>query len=73
MDKIKVRAYKFMWSGNEDFRGAISGMPIDHFEGHCMVYFLDGQMIFRTGFTQDGERFWEAIGNKPKIAFEFTN
>lgn len=63
----------FQIHGDNAFFGAISGQRLpDDFEGYCIVYFdNDKPMIFRTGI-ENGERYWTAIGNNPKIEHRFV-
>jgi len=62
---IKVSAFSF--SGDKKFYHWRTGAEMLDFAGHAMIYFLDGEkMIFKTGLTKYGDRFWLAEGNKPK-------
>ena len=67
---LKVTAFKFR--DREEFRGALTGQVIENFDGYAMIYFPDGvEMIFKTGL-ENGERYFTAIGNKPKIDYVFA-
>jgi len=66
---LKITAFKFQ--DNDIFYDAMTGQPIENFMGYVMIYFDSGQIIFKTGMT-NGERYWHAEGNKPKIDFIFA-
>ena len=69
---LKITAFKYR--DNETFYGALSGQPLENFDGYAMIYFPDGvQMIFKTGIDNEyNERYFTAIGNKPKIDYIFA-